>query len=404
MFSKIKDSVLYLASSDGSELRRVADVGYPPDRFGPDHKYELMSFGLHADVSPDGSRFAYTSCEYPTEPAYISRRSRLEYSDYRDNPYNYDYEIAVVDMNGSNRIRLTENFSIRDLYPVWSPDWSQIAFVSDWFIPEDEDLEFKHRRTWGELYVVSPNGSERKSLGFGLHQPPKWSPDGKRIAFSGNYEDKDSSALMTATADGSEVREVTDDDAAPGDVIPGVAPSWSPDGRRLAYLRFHEKVSFRIVGKYGPIHDEVYERATWALHTVGLDGEDDRLVSALPDGRLDSALPDDDWVSATKSYLFGIAKEISWSPDGSNFLILGSKGGAVINDKGELLHRLPHSHAAWSPDGGRIAAVAWTSKGYGDAEDSPGDVWLYTVDPYGSDRRDLVVIGDDGEPMAANPK
>ncbi len=64
-----------------------------------------------------------------------------------------------------------------------------------------------------------------------------WSPDGSRIAFtSGRHEtwDLDGAVdLWTIAADGSgEPRRLTDTKSAYS------APSWSPDGTRLAYLRF----------------------------------------------------------------------------------------------------------------------------------------------------------------------
>ena len=57
---------------------------------------------------------------------------------------------------------------------------------------------------------------------------PAWSPDGSQIAFvsarSGNWE-----LYLVEIATGAE-RRLTDDAAA------DVAPAWSPDGRRLAFL------------------------------------------------------------------------------------------------------------------------------------------------------------------------
>ena len=106
---------------------------------------------------------------------------------------------------------------------------------------------------------------------------------------------------------------------------------------------------------------------------------------------------------------------MSWSPDGSTFLIATSHPNPrlgdvnksfVVGNDGVEIQRLSNSYAAWSPDGKRLASVWWRGRIPHDTENSMsvGGVWLYTVAPDGSDRRDLVAIGDDGEPMAVNPK
>jgi hypothetical protein len=80
-------------------------------------------------------------------------------------------EIYVMDADGSNQQRLTDNSAI-DRQPSWSPDGSRIAFVSN---RPDKD----------EIYVMDTNGSNQQRL---TDKPegdrqPSWSPDGSRIAF-----------------------------------------------------------------------------------------------------------------------------------------------------------------------------------------------------------------------------
>ena len=79
---------------------------------------EFFKYGIHADLSPDGSRIVYSSCEFPTE-------GTVTYSERE----NYNYEIVVINLDGTGQRRLTENH-VLDHYPVWSPDGSRIAFLS----------------------------------------------------------------------------------------------------------------------------------------------------------------------------------------------------------------------------------------------------------------------------------
>ena len=85
---------------EGARLLQVADTVPDDDRYA--HAY----FGHYTDVSPDGSRIVYSTCEYPLD----------------------GYEIATVRVDGTDKRRLTED-GYFDHYPVWSPDGKQIAFV-----------------------------------------------------------------------------------------------------------------------------------------------------------------------------------------------------------------------------------------------------------------------------------
>ena len=198
--------------------------------------------------------------------------------------------------------------------------------------------------------------------------PPEWSPDGRRIAFIG--QDERQTSLYTVTRDGAHLRRVASD-------VVGKA-SWSPDGQSLAFMKF------------------LSDRSIAVLHTVRADGSDARRVSEL-----------------NAAIQWDAVNGVSWSPDGSAFLIVASHPSSkfgdvdksfVIGNDGAEIQRLSNSYAAWSPDGKRLASVWWRGRIPHDSENSTpvGDVWLYTVAPDGSDRRDLVIIGDDGEPRAAD--
>jgi tricorn protease len=111
---------------------------------------------------------------------------------------------------------LTESSGAHDKFPSWSPDGSQIVFISD---KSGEE----------ELYLIPQDGSKPAEQittgGQAMRYGPKFAPDGKRIAFS----DKDGKLFVLTLADRKMV-EVTD--SPRGQIRDYV---WSPRGNFLAF-------------------------------------------------------------------------------------------------------------------------------------------------------------------------
>jgi tricorn protease len=111
---------------------------------------------------------------------------------------------------------LTESSGAHDKWPSWSPDGSQIAFISD---KSGEE----------ELYLMPQDGSKPAEQitqgGQAMRYSPEWAPDGKRIAFS----DKDGKLYVLTLAD-KKIVEVTD---TPRGQIRDY--TWSPRGNFLAF-------------------------------------------------------------------------------------------------------------------------------------------------------------------------
>lgn len=80
------------------------------------------------------------------------------------------------------------------------------------------------------LYVVAPDGTGLRSVarpdGFARAAYPSWSPDGRRIAFT----------AFDASGRDPLIRIVPAEGGPTIAVAAGIAPSWSRDGKRLAYV------------------------------------------------------------------------------------------------------------------------------------------------------------------------
>ena len=306
-------------------------------------------YGHHASISPDGLWIVYSTCEYQTE----GLEAPYGYGNWGGQE-KYNYEIATVSIDGTSPERLTENEHL-DHYPVWSPDGTRIAFVASSVQVYVYDE--------GHLFTMSPDGSNISEVivmpsgtGVALY-PPVWSPDGQRLAFivhEGEWRSR-KSVLYTVRPDGSDLNKIGETAAL---------PTWSPDSEELAFARAEG------------------ERA--AIYTVNADGT----------GLWQT------WVSGPDKDHPPIS-QVSWSPDGSELLVV-SGWAWVVQPDGSGQRRLGPQNpavwldrAAWSFDGSRIAAHG------SEFSTKAGHFKVITMARDGTDLRVLVISDEDGGLKAA---
>lgn len=107
--------------------------------------------------------------------------------------------------------------------PQLSPDGRWIVFVIT-----RTNVEKNSRNS--DLWILAATGGEPRRLTFSptADDSPRWSPDGKKIAFISGREG--SSQIWMMHMDGGEPRKITDLSTEAGGLC------WSPDGRRLAFV------------------------------------------------------------------------------------------------------------------------------------------------------------------------
>jgi len=218
--------------------------------------------------------------------------------------------------------------------PRYSPDGKRIAFVHD-------------AAGRGQIFVMNEEGSDAVNLSNNdfCDRSPAWSPDGKTIAFmSDRTGDWD---IYAMAADGTQQRRLAGN--------PGLdrAPAWSPDGKCLA----------------------------WESHVSGMPNI--WLVDADGTKSQPLILPDKPIAKekAGKNAVFNFAEmtwpfadntfylmDPVWSPDGMRIaaVLVGGYSGhtvVVIEADGsrmfQLIQSLPSADdLAWSPDGTQLAGTS----------------------------------------------
>ncbi|MEM9928989.1 MAG: DPP IV N-terminal domain-containing protein [Bacteroidota bacterium] len=136
--------------------------------------------------------------------------------------FDFRGEILTAPTGDGDMLNLSNTPGVHESYPRWSPDGKTIAFFSD---ASGEHALHLHDNKTNEAKAIPLNGT-------GFYAFPHWSPDSKQLAFVDNGRN----LYILDVASGS-VKKVDQDAVyAPG-AYRDLFGSWSPDGTWLAYSK-----------------------------------------------------------------------------------------------------------------------------------------------------------------------
>lgn len=211
---------VWVLSMNGGEARRITNL-----------KNGVNSFQL----SPDGGRLACLSRTGPSDER-PENKDRSDVRHYSHISYKFNdtgwfddrrSHIWVVDSMTGAAKQITSGQDWNDADPQWSPDGTSIAFTSN-----RTGKEYEEDRN-SEVWVISREGGPltRISDHNEADNSPRWSPDGKTIAFVGRVREEEHPKIWLAPSSGGVPSSLA---AKNLDLIPSDL-DWAEDGRALYF-------------------------------------------------------------------------------------------------------------------------------------------------------------------------
>ena len=247
------------------------------------------------------------------------------------------------------------------------------------------------------LYTMSLHDDQPEQISPNWIGHPECSPDGHKIVFSSasTPDGRPPYHISVMDRDGTNIQQLTFGQTRDYD------PTWSPDGKQIAYISSQDHVlgkgfplAIFIMNSDGSDNKQITPYAYFSYLSWSPDGESFTFMSCCPYGiyvmNIDGS---ENHLIIEEKYDFPIMP--SWSPDGEYIAFTANRDGPehntdiyIMRKDGTEIHRLTDHPArdrrpAWSPDGKKILFESNRGTDYTYYQ-------IYIMDADGSDQQRLL--------------
>jgi dipeptidyl aminopeptidase/acylaminoacyl peptidase len=278
-------------------------------------------------------------------------------------------------------------YALRGLGDVQvSPDGRRVAYS----VTVSQSPGRPHSEAW--IRDLQTNTQSRLGTDATGASSPRWSPDGKSIAFLGRVGD--SSGVAIADADGTDSRFIAGVRGT-NHVLPSVGEriAWSPDGKQIAFVSSTPGPEVDANGDPMIITRYSYKPTASEGLTRFNDNRRLHIFVANVATRSVRQLTSGDYYEHS----------IQWSPSGTEIMFVSNHGADpdrvfnydvfAVNTMSGAQRQItrtasPEYQPVWSPDGRRIAYLG-TKRALTSSETTMEDTHVWVMDADGSHRREL---------------
>ena len=127
-----------------------------------------------------------------------------------------------------------KKFSNLDVFNLQYAQDPQISYAGNKIVYVRTMMDIMKDGKRNSLWIINPDGSDHKKLtsNESNERSPRWSPDGKRIAFISSSDNNEGTEIYIYWTDTKQYSKISQLEKSPGSL------QWSPDGKYIAFSMF----------------------------------------------------------------------------------------------------------------------------------------------------------------------